>query len=99
MMELLGTYTTENASQAREDAHRCVIAALADPTTFLLDPLLALKPVKFLEGEIIYDLLNIFVSEKLSAYLTFYDTYATTIDGFGTPNSICSLFEATVAWW
>jgi len=24
MVELLGTYTEENASQAREDAHKCV---------------------------------------------------------------------------
>ena len=29
MIELLGTYTTENASQAREEAQRCIIACLA----------------------------------------------------------------------
>jgi hypothetical protein len=29
MIELLGTYTTENASQAREEAQRCIIASLA----------------------------------------------------------------------
>ena len=29
MVELLGTYTTENASQAREEAQRCIIASLA----------------------------------------------------------------------
>ncbi|RLU26536.1 hypothetical protein DMN91_000332 [Ooceraea biroi] len=57
MVELLGTYTAENASAAREDAQRCILAALADPNTFLLDPLLALKPVRFLEGELIHDLL------------------------------------------
>lgn len=43
MIELLGTYTTENASQAREDAHRCIIASLADPTTYIMDHLLTLK--------------------------------------------------------
>jgi len=48
---LLGTYTTENASQAREEAQRCIVASLADPQTFLLDHLLQLKPVKFLEGK------------------------------------------------
>ena len=37
MIELLGTYTTENASQAREETHRCIVASLADPNTFLLD--------------------------------------------------------------
>lgn len=72
MIELLGTYTDKNASHAREDAIRCIVSALADPKTFLLDPLLSLKPVRFLEGELIHDLLNIFVSENLAAYLKFY---------------------------
>jgi hypothetical protein len=37
MIELLGTYTTENASQAREEAQRCIIASLAgtDPPVVL----------------------------------------------------------------
>lgn len=73
MIELLGTYTAENASVAREDAMKCIATALADPNTFLLDPLLSLKPVRFLEGELIHDLLSIFVSEKLSAYVIFYE--------------------------
>lgn len=75
MIELLGTYTDENASYAREDAIKCIVTALADPNTFLLDPLLSLKPVRFLEGELIYDLLTIFVSEKLSSYQTFYNNH------------------------
>lgn len=75
MIELLGTYTTENASVAREDAMKCIVSALADPNTFLLDPLLSLKPVHFLEGELIHDLLSIFVSEKLPAYLQFYQNH------------------------
>ncbi|XP_041972843.1 eukaryotic translation initiation factor 3 subunit M [Aricia agestis] len=75
MIELLGTYTDENASYAREDAIKCIATALADPNSFLLDPLLALKPVRFLEGELIHDLLNIFVSEKLSSYQTFYNSH------------------------
>lgn len=75
MIELLGTYTDENASYAREDAIKCIVTALADPNTFLLDPLLSLKPVRFLEGELIHDLLNIFVSEKLSSYQAFYNNH------------------------
>ncbi|NXW42948.1 EIF3M factor, partial [Nyctiprogne leucopyga] len=55
MVELLGSYTEDNASQARVDAHRCIVRALKDPNTFLFDHLLALKPVKFLEGELIHD--------------------------------------------
>lgn len=76
MVELLSTYTEDNASQARDDAHRCIVSCLADPNTFLLDHLLPLKPVRFLEGELIHDLLTIFVSEKLSAYLQFYQVCA-----------------------
>jgi len=75
MIELLGTYTAENASVAREDAMKCIVTALADPNTFLLDPLLSLKPVRFLEGELIHDLLSVFVSEKLPAYLQFYKNH------------------------
>lgn len=75
MIELLGTYTDENASHARDDAMKCIVTALADPNTFLLDPLLSLKPVRFLEGELIHDLLSIFVSEKLQSYIQFYQNH------------------------
>ena len=75
MIELLGTYTAENASHAREDAIRCIVSALADPNTFLLDPLLSLKPVKFLQGELIHDLLSIFVNDNLESYLKFFKNH------------------------
>ncbi|XP_056630062.1 eukaryotic translation initiation factor 3 subunit M [Diorhabda carinulata] len=83
MIELLGTYTDKNASHARDDAIRCIVSALADPNTFLLDPLLSLKPVRFLEGELIHDLLNIFVSENLSAYLKFYKEHKEFVSAQG----------------
>ncbi|XP_033751687.1 eukaryotic translation initiation factor 3 subunit M-like isoform X2 [Pecten maximus] len=72
MIDLLGSYTEDNASQARDDAHRCIVTHLGDPNTFLMDHLLTLKPVKFLEGELIHDLLTIFVSGKISQYQQFY---------------------------
>lgn len=81
MVELLTTYTEENASQAREDANKCIVSAIADPNTFLMDYLLALKPVKFLEGEPIHELLTIFVTENLSSYLEFYKTHENYITG------------------
>merc|ERR1712029_328226 len=83
MIELLDTYTTENASQAREETHKCIVASLADPNTFLLDHLLQLKPVKFLEGELIHDLLRIFVSEKLEAYQKFYENHREFVHNLG----------------
>jgi len=83
MIELLGTYTTENASQAKEEAQRCIIASLADPNTFLLDHILQLKPVKFLEGQLIHQLLTIFVGEQLDAYVKFYQKNKDFVDGLG----------------
>ncbi|XP_063044878.1 eukaryotic translation initiation factor 3 subunit M isoform X1 [Engraulis encrasicolus] len=83
MVELLGSYTEDNASQARVDAHRCIVRALKDPNTFLFDHLLALKPVRFLEGELIHDLLTIFVSAKLVAYVKFYQSNKDFIDSLG----------------
>ncbi|CAH1787809.1 unnamed protein product [Owenia fusiformis] len=83
MIELLGTYTEDNASQARDDAQRCIVTSLRDPTTFLLDHLLTLKPVKFLEGELIHNLLTIFVSGKVSDYLQFYQTNTDTVNSLG----------------
>ncbi|XP_043914878.1 eukaryotic translation initiation factor 3 subunit M isoform X2 [Protopterus annectens] len=83
MVELLGSYTEDNASQARVDAHRCIVRALKDPNTFLFDHLLALKPVRFLEGELIHDLLTIFVSAKLAAYIKFYQNNKDFIDSLG----------------
>ena len=83
MVELLGTFTMENASEAREEAQRCVVASLADPNTFLFDHLLSLKPVKHLAGELIHDLLNIFVSEKLEVYIKFYESNKSFVDGLG----------------
>uniref|UniRef100_A0A8C4ZEG6 Eukaryotic translation initiation factor 3 subunit M n=1 Tax=Gadus morhua TaxID=8049 RepID=A0A8C4ZEG6_GADMO len=83
MVELLGSYTEDNASQARVDAHRCIVRALKDPNTFLFDHLLALKPVRFLEGELIHDLLTIFVSAKLAAYVKFYQSNKDFIDSLG----------------
>ncbi|XP_066480726.1 eukaryotic translation initiation factor 3 subunit M [Tiliqua scincoides] len=83
MVELLGSYTEDNASQARVDAHRCIVRALKDPGTFLFDHLLTLKPVKFLEGELIHDLLTIFVSAKLASYVRFYQNNKDFIDSLG----------------
>ncbi|KAL5007799.1 hypothetical protein ScPMuIL_016605 [Solemya velum] len=83
MIELLGTYTEDNASQARDDAHRCIVTCLGDPNTYLLDHLLTLKPVKFLEGELIHDLLTIFVTGKLRQYQQFYKNNTDFISSLG----------------
>lgn len=50
---------------------RCIVRALKDPNAFLFDHLLTLKPVKFLEGELIHDVssLSFGVTSVLSAVL------------------------------
>lgn len=83
MIELLSTYTEENASHAEQDAIKCITSFLKDPDTFLMDHLLALKPVLFLEGKPIFDLLTIFVSEKLQNYIEFYEKNKSFVDGLG----------------
>ena len=83
MVELLASYTEETASQARSDAHKCIVSSLADPNTFLLDHLLSLKPVKILEGEPIHALLTIFVKEQLPAYITFYNANKEFVNSLG----------------
>jgi len=55
MIELLGSYTESTAAQAKDDARRCVVTSLADPSTYLLDHLLTLKPVQQLKGDKIHD--------------------------------------------
>lgn len=83
MIELLGTYTEENASHAEQDAVTCITSLMKDPNTFLMDHLLTLKPVLFLEGKPIYDLLTIFVSEKLQDYMDFHQKNKSFVDGLG----------------
>jgi len=80
MIDLLRTYSEETASEAREEAQRCVLAALADPDTFLLDHLLSLSPVQSLEGTPVHQLLTIFVSGKLADYLKFYREHQEMVD-------------------
>ncbi|KAJ8299307.1 hypothetical protein KUTeg_023367 [Tegillarca granosa] len=62
---------------------RCIVTHLGDPNTFLMDHLLSLKPVKFLEGELIHDLLTIFVSQKLTAYQQFYKNNTDFVNSLG----------------
>jgi len=75
IIELLGTYTKENAAKSRDDAHRCILYCINDPNTFVFDSLLLLEPIKYLEGELIHNLFTIFVSGKLKDYVDFYENH------------------------
>ncbi|XP_026807225.1 eukaryotic translation initiation factor 3 subunit M [Rhopalosiphum maidis] len=72
MIELLRNYTADDGKQAKDDAKRCIISAIADPKTFLFEPLLSLTPVISLQNSPLHELLVIFVSGNLTNYLDFY---------------------------
>ncbi|XP_003742129.1 eukaryotic translation initiation factor 3 subunit M [Galendromus occidentalis] len=83
MVELLSTYSEQDATEARADAERCIAATLADPNTFLMDHLLPLKPIKALQGQPIHELLKIFIYEKVATYKEFYQHNKQLVDGLG----------------
>ena len=55
MVELLRTYTEENAAQAKDDAKSCIVKCLARPNLFVMDHLLGLRPVQALKGDPVHE--------------------------------------------
>ena len=49
-----------------------MISHIAQPNIFIMDHLLDLHPIKALDGQLIHELLQIFVSGDLNDYLEFY---------------------------
>lgn len=80
MLELLSTYDEESASQAKDDAQKCILDFISKPDIFIIDHLLSLKPVAVLKGQPIHQLLEIFVSGDLSNYHEFYKNNTSFID-------------------
>lgn len=73
MLELLSTYTADDAGTAVSDAHICVRTAIIDPHVFILDHLLRLRPVQLLEQKEpqLFKLLQILVNGSLTDYREF----------------------------
>jgi len=72
MLELLSTYDEQSAALAKDDAEKCMLDFIANPSVFIMDHVLTLKPVAAMKGELLHNLLMIFVSGRLSDYLEFY---------------------------
>jgi len=83
ILELLSTYDEEHAESAKEDAENCVLNFIAKPDILIMDHLLKLKPVTCLQGQPIYQLLEIFVSGVYSDYMNFYSGNKTFIEESG----------------
>ncbi|KAL9955539.1 hypothetical protein ACROYT_G036876 [Oculina patagonica] len=83
MVELLRTYSDENASEVKDDAKNCIVSLLGRPNVLIMDFLLTLPPVAALKGEPIYQLLTIFVSGRLADYMEFYEKNKDFVDSCG----------------
>lgn len=83
MIELLRNYTADDGKQAKDDAKRSIVSAIADPKTFLFEPLLSLAPVISLQNTPLHELLMIFVSGSLTNYLDFYKGHKDLIKSLG----------------
>lgn len=83
MVELLNTYTDENASEAKEDAQNCIVSFLAKPNVLIMDHLLRLRPVAALEGEPIHRvsscsnliLFNVFLTSNSVSWSFWYSVF------------------------
>ena len=58
MVELLSTYSDENASEVKDDAKSCIVSLLGRPNVLIMDHLLTLPPVAALEGEPIHQVMT-----------------------------------------
>lgn len=96
MIELLRNYTADDGKQAKDDAKRCIISAIADPKTFLFEPLLSLTPVIALQNTPLHDLLVIFVSGTLANYLDFYKGHKDLIKSSGIKHLLCVMLKLYV---
>ena len=73
LVQLLRLYTENEAVEAKSDAHLCVISHIAHPKIFVMDHLLDLHPIRALDGQLIYELLQIFVTGDINDYVEFYN--------------------------
>lgn len=89
LIDLMDSYTEADASKARDEAIMCIVATLSDDSMYIMDHLLSLKPIQFLEGELIHDLLLIFVSGSLTDYLAFADKNADFVRGLNICRESC----------
>ncbi|VDK38240.1 unnamed protein product [Taenia asiatica] len=89
MINLLSTYSEGNAAGARDDALKCILAVIQDPSFLSHNRLMSLKPVQFLEGEPVYKLLEIYVSGGLGDFAAFMKKNPTFLAENGLDEKAC----------
>lgn len=81
MIDLLRLLHGGRRPEAGEEAQRCVLAALADPT-LLLDHLLSLKPAPVARGHARHQLLNIFIIARTTPPTAPSTAYKALVDSW-----------------
>uniref|UniRef100_A0A5K3F2J1 PCI domain-containing protein n=1 Tax=Mesocestoides corti TaxID=53468 RepID=A0A5K3F2J1_MESCO len=89
MINLLSTYSDGGAAGAREDAFKCILAAIQDPSFLSHNRLITLKPVQYLEGEPVHKLLEIYVSGGLSDFASFIKKHPKFLAEHGLNEKAC----------
>ncbi|KAL5104512.1 Eukaryotic translation initiation factor 3 subunit M [Taenia crassiceps] len=89
MINLLSTYSEGNAAGARDDALKCILAVIQDPSFLSHNRLMSLKPVQFLEGEPVHKLLEIYVSGGLGDFAAFMKKNPTFLAENGLDEKAC----------
>ncbi|GAA54857.1 translation initiation factor 3 subunit M [Clonorchis sinensis] len=100
LVYLLSTFTEATAAQARQDAIKCIISVIQDPSLLAHDQLHTLKPIQFLEGEPVHDVslsdycpilqfFKIFVSGNLATFKTFLKSHPDFLSQNGLDEDAC----------
>ncbi|XP_059670462.1 uncharacterized protein LOC132315994 [Cornus florida] len=92
LTKYLITFSGEEASNAKEEAVRAIIEFVKTPDMFQCD-LLDMPAVAQLEKDakyaLVYQLLKIFLSERLDAYLDFHAANSTLLKSYGLVHEDC----------
>ncbi|KAM7537706.1 hypothetical protein Aperf_G00000077444 [Anoplocephala perfoliata] len=89
LINLLSTYPNGKETGARDDAFRCILAVIKDPSILDHNRLMSLKPVQSWEGQPIYKLLEIYVSGGLSDFAAFTNEYPSFLADHGLDKQVC----------
>ena len=89
LIQLLKCHSASEASEVAELSRQLIVLSIADPQLFILDHLLDIAPVAALRGEKIFEFLIIFVKEKLSAFVQFYNSNKEFVDGLALDYAQC----------
>ncbi|CAA6668268.1 unnamed protein product [Spirodela intermedia] len=96
LIKYLGTFSTEDAyvlSEAKEEAARAIIEFVKSPDMFQVLRFAGFPAVGQLEKDpnytLVYELLRIFLTQRLDAYLEFHSANSTLLKSYGLVHEDC----------